>query len=563
MAIRKKGPGTRATDGPRTPRAGERPGDGARPTRTVEIETKLELTAERALPDLAGRKRLAAVGLTGVTEPVVHDLDATYYDTDALDLLRSRMTLRRRTGGADAGWHLKLPADADGETSAAPGGAAKARPEVGLPLSAGEDGVVPDELLRLTLGAARGRPLRPVARLRNSRTIRHLLAADGNPAVEVADDQVTADTLNGPIANRRSSRWRELEVELKGGTRDQLAAVVGVLEQAGATPASSASKLARALDVPSGPAAARNGRAPRTAGAVVAGAVTRLRDQLLAADRRLREGDAVAVHGARSAVSRLEAVVAVLGSVLDLTPEDAETIATGTRDLRRALGDVRDLDVIRARLVGQLVDEPENLARVAGVGLRAGLDRRESRARDQLADVLVDGGYFALLQALDRAAVAPGVSRPATRPAPGVLRGLLSTQWDRVVRRADIALDDPENPVALHRARKAAKRLRFAVEAVAAALGLDAVVFAAALEEVQETLGEHRDAVLATELLADLAADETTDGLVGFAYGRLHAFEQAIAAGAVDEFADAWSRLIDGDLPLAVAPTGDSRSRNR
>lgn len=548
MAISKKGPGARATN-------------GTRPTRTVEIETKLELPADRPLPDLAGRKRLTAAGLTGVADPVVHELDATYYDTDTLDLLRSRMTLRRRTGGADAGWHLKLPADPAPENPAGtaptadpgPSDTVKARTEVGLPLSAGEDGVVPDALLTLTLGAARGRTLRPVARLRNSRTVRHLLTADGTPAVEVADDHVTADTLNGPIASRRSTRWRELEVELVGGTRDQLAAVVGALTQAGATPASSASKLARALDVPSGPAAATpGGRSTRTAGAVVTAALTRLRDRLLTADRRLREGDAVAVHDARSVVSRLEAVVSVLGSVLELSPPDTETIATGARDLRHALGDVRDLDVVRTRLFGQLVDEPDELARTAAAALRTGLAHRETAAHERLIATLVDDDYFAFLQALDRAADAPGTSRPATRPAPGVLRGLLSTHWDKVVRRADAALDDPENPVALHRARKAAKRLRFAVEAVAGTLGVDAVVFAAALEEVQETLGEHRDAVLATDLLADLAADDTTSGLAGFAFGRLHAFEQAIAAGAVDEFADAWNRLVDGDLPQAV-----------
>ena len=40
-------------------------------------------------------------------------LDAVYYDTSAHDLARHRITLRRRTGGTDAGWHLKLPAGQD------------------------------------------------------------------------------------------------------------------------------------------------------------------------------------------------------------------------------------------------------------------------------------------------------------------------------------------------------------------------------------------------------------------------------------------------------------------
>ena len=74
---------------------------------------------------------MAAVGIAGAQEPKSYQLDATYYDTAGLDLLRSKMTLRRRTGGPDAGWHLKLPA------------VQGARTEVGLPLSAGDPGDVP------------------------------------------------------------------------------------------------------------------------------------------------------------------------------------------------------------------------------------------------------------------------------------------------------------------------------------------------------------------------------------------------------------------------------------
>ncbi len=40
-------------------------------------------------------------------------LDATYFDTPKQDLARNNITLRRRTSGPDAGWHLKLPARSD------------------------------------------------------------------------------------------------------------------------------------------------------------------------------------------------------------------------------------------------------------------------------------------------------------------------------------------------------------------------------------------------------------------------------------------------------------------
>ncbi len=45
--------------------------------------------------------------------PDVQHLAATYYDTDDLRLIGSRITLRRRTGGDDAGWHIKLPVGGD------------------------------------------------------------------------------------------------------------------------------------------------------------------------------------------------------------------------------------------------------------------------------------------------------------------------------------------------------------------------------------------------------------------------------------------------------------------
>jgi len=67
-------------------------------TRQSEIETKLEIAPDAKLPSLSKRRRLAAVGIAGAADPQNYHLDAMYYDTPDLDLLRSKMTLRRRTG---------------------------------------------------------------------------------------------------------------------------------------------------------------------------------------------------------------------------------------------------------------------------------------------------------------------------------------------------------------------------------------------------------------------------------------------------------------------------------
>ncbi|NEE10242.1 CYTH domain-containing protein, partial [Streptomyces sp. SID7499] len=69
-----------------------------------EIERKYEATDDTRLPDLtraAGVDRTVHHGLT--------ELDAVYYDTADLRLAADALTLRRRTGGADEGWHAKFP----------------------------------------------------------------------------------------------------------------------------------------------------------------------------------------------------------------------------------------------------------------------------------------------------------------------------------------------------------------------------------------------------------------------------------------------------------------------
>ncbi len=60
------------------------------------------------LPDLTG-----VGGIVSVVDQGTQDLDAVYYDTDDLRLAGASATLRRRTGGTDAGWHLKLPLTGD------------------------------------------------------------------------------------------------------------------------------------------------------------------------------------------------------------------------------------------------------------------------------------------------------------------------------------------------------------------------------------------------------------------------------------------------------------------
>jgi CHAD domain-containing protein len=540
MAARHKKPATASVPGS----TGSDVADGAAParpattsdasspaaTRQAEIETKLEIDPTAKLPSLSKRRRLAAVGIAGAQEPKSYQLDATYYDTSGLDLLRSKMTLRRRTGGPDAGWHLKLPS------------VQGARTEVGLPLSAGDPGDVPAELAGLVLGAARGRELVPVARLVNDRTVRHLQDAAGTTLIEVADDHVTATPLLGGAA--KPSQWRELEAEIIDGTRDQLAATVDVLMSAGASKASSASKLARALGYEP-PTAKRS----KSAGAVVLSALGRQRDRLIAADRGIREGSeaaAAALHDARSAARRIRAMITVYAPLFE--GDTIPTLRSTLQEFGSTLSNARDLEVAHRRLIAQLDEEPVEYARVARTRLDDAFGRRLTAASTEVRVLIDSAEYLQMLRDLDILIDLPPLSRRGHRAAISELPSLIGASWQRLRDQAVSALTDPGNVVLVHDVRKSAKTVRYATEGAIVALGSDAVVFASALEEIQETLGEFQDAGYAATLLAELALEDATDGVAGFIFGRLHAFEQAMSHGAFDEFSDVWDRVEDGEL---------------
>ncbi|WP_235608681.1 CYTH domain-containing protein, partial [Frankia casuarinae] len=69
-----------------------------------EIERKFSVEPTFVLPKLG---EVAGVATARTRKTV--SLEAVYYDSDDLRLARNKITIRRRTGGADAGWHLKLP----------------------------------------------------------------------------------------------------------------------------------------------------------------------------------------------------------------------------------------------------------------------------------------------------------------------------------------------------------------------------------------------------------------------------------------------------------------------
>jgi len=211
-----------ASDGQDGPQDGEQ--------QIIETERKYAVGADFMVPDLGGPS-------TGqMSLPEILDLTATYFDTAGLRLAAAHITLRRRTGGTDAGWHIKLPVSAD------------TRRELHFPL--GEPtATVPAEIAAEVARWTAGEELVPVAMLQTERTVRRLVSPAGDVLAEVADDRVTGSRPDpvDPARWRLTDAWREVEVELVHGTSAVLDAAAAGLAEAGARPSPSASKLARVL----------------------------------------------------------------------------------------------------------------------------------------------------------------------------------------------------------------------------------------------------------------------------------------------------------------------------
>ena len=199
----------------------------------LETEQKFDADAEFVLPNLGS---LPELGGRRIAVPRRIYLSATYFDTEDLDLLEHKVTLRRRVGGDDEGWHLKLPVRKD------------TRQELHAPLGEGTDAGVPARLASQVEEITAGKRLRPVAILDTERTVVRVPGPPADAQVEVADDMVTATrfdaTDSGPMI------WREIEVEaLSADPRAaaMLETVGQALREAGARPSAAGSKLARVL----------------------------------------------------------------------------------------------------------------------------------------------------------------------------------------------------------------------------------------------------------------------------------------------------------------------------
>jgi inorganic triphosphatase YgiF len=491
-----------------------------------EVERKYAVGEDFEMPDLTGAGRVALV-----EEPVTVTLSATYHDTPDLRLARNGISLRRRTGGADAGWHLKLPVD---------GAAAGVRDEVRLPLGRSAQGPPPRALTDLVTAYARSQPLAPVAQLRTRRTLRLLADASGAPLAELTDDRVSV--LDGRAV---TETFRELEVELRDGDDGDLDAVGEALRRAGATAGEFVSKSARALGPRAGGAPdvppPREVKPQDSAGEALRAHVAAQVRAFQRWDLGVRRDEPDAVHQLRVAARRTRSA---LHAYRDLVEGDwARELRGELKWAAAALGRARDLEVLLRRFESGVGELPADVDRAPLLGgARTRLLGEGDAARAEALKALRTPRYTRLLDALVDAATQAPLTQVGDRRAGAVLPGLVAHSWDRLAEQVGrLEVDGPDEE--WHAARKAAKRARYATELAVPVFGKPARRLARRIERVTELLGAHQDAAVAAGAYRSLAEAEGTSGAAGFALGVLHERERVTVAAARAQLADTWPGL--------------------
>jgi CHAD domain-containing protein len=502
-----------------------------------EVEHKFRVHGLFRVPDLTSAGLVSQVDDHGAIE-----LETAYYDTADLRLVREGMALRRRIGGGpDEGWHLKLTV---------PEAEAGVRDELRLPLDAGGLPGPPVVLLDLVRSVVRHSPVHPVATLRTTRHVRDLLDASRRPAAELVDDIV--QVIDG--SGQASAQFRELELEFFDHTPPELVEyVVTQLDQSGAVTGEFVSKVVRAL----GPQASAPPEVPEPAdvgpddpaSAAVQAFIAQHIRAFRTADlnyRRDPQGPWDSVHKMRVAARRLRSGLRVFRPLLDRAW--ADELRDELQWAGRSLGELRELEVLIARLEDRMTALPDGAVPEDPSTTVLGRTREQvTEARARVAVLLSSDRYLDLHERLVAAAAKPPATEAAETPAGEALPPLVRKAWKRLAKRAQAVLDDESTlpggapDEEWHQARIAAKRARYAGEAVAPALGADAKAFAEQMEKVTEILGEHQDAADAGTAIQAMAAN--ADAPASFTLGVLFAAERERVSATRRDFAKLWPKV--------------------
>lgn len=470
--------------------------------------------------EASGSATLDPSGLSGLGEPETMRLRATHLDTPDHQLTSAGWVLRLREGGHDAGWHLKSPIDAD------------ARTEQQLP-----DGPrLPSEFRAAVTSRFGNVPLVPVAVLTTDRA-EYPVVREGVQLARLATDHVRSEASGATI------QWAEVELELAEGVATRvLDDLEAPLLAAGFVHAQYGSKIARALAAVPPVGLPLTSEAP--ARAVLLAYLGKQVGTLQALETAVLADAPDAVHKSRVATRRLRSLLRTFEPLLD--EEWAEDLRDELRWLAEALGAPRDAEVLREEF-GDLLAElgPESLEGPVAQRLLGHLRARHDAAHAELRAAMATPRHadlqVRLVGLLLEAPWGPDAARPAVEVLPALVERARA-RVQRLARRAERRTDDLER---WHEVRKAAKAVRYCTEALVQAFGPEMAARAKRWTEVTEAFGTLQDAVVARELLAQVAALAEAAGEPTRTYGVLADAQQDRAHAALEEGRTALAGALD------------------
>ncbi|WP_433279622.1 CHAD domain-containing protein [Pseudonocardia xinjiangensis] len=489
-------------------------------------------------PAGTGAPRLAALlGVHRDEATPQQVLETERFDTDDHRLSAADIRLTLHRGGEEQDqWHLDLPDGDEAEQLRVP-----------LAPDAGATPEVPAELQELIRGVVRDRAVRPAGRIRRVRTETRLHGdADRLLAVVVHDD-VTLATLGRAT---EVEAWTEVELHRAEADNALITELENRFAESGLRPAAPAAEEELERLLRPAPKVRKRRSGPRgSAGAVLLDYLAAQADRLAAEELRVRRGGPDSVHQLRVASRRMRSALQAYRPLLDRRRTDP--IVDGLRELGQELAPARDAEVLHERISDGLAGlPPELLLGPAQAQMTRHFARVEAEATAAVLTALDGERYATLRTAIDALLERPPLTKRAARPARKELPALVARTAKRLEDAVGIATD-PAAPAdhrdaAVHTARKAGKRLRYATEVAESVAGKDAKRFAKSLKGFQSALGEHQDTVVAREALRELGSLAHPAGENGFSFGLLYGRDAARAEQIERElpelWATAWSR---------------------
>ncbi len=428
------------------------------------------------------------------------EISDTYLDTDDWHMWRAGYALRIRREGKgkpEATMKLLSPADAeDGlrnrrEISENLGDAGS------LTASSGPVG----ERVRFLTGPKGLKPIFEVHTIRSA----HSLALDGSEVGEVALDETTIPLEDG----KEPATLSRVEVEVDPESLRKVEPFVGRLREECRLASATASKyeaglFARGLHPPEPPEfGPKHVDASLTTGQVAFAVLRGQYEKYLAHEPGARLGeDPEELHDMRVATRRMRAAIKIFQDAL---PVRARKFRDELKWVAGSLGEVRDLDVQLGRLETWVSGAaPEDRAPLGA--LRAIMEEQRAKKRKAMLRVLDSRRYARFSESFgeflrrgpSRRSRAAGV--PILAAAPDLIR-----KPYRKVRKLGDPLTEESSGAECHELRKKGKRLRYALEFLSDIYGEPAKDLVKPLKNLQDVLGDHQDAEVATAYLRELS----------------------------------------------------------